>query len=198
MIIGLGYKKRMGKDTVADYLVENYNFKKIAFADGVRSAVEEVFGFTQEQMLGDNTKEKTDPFWGFSPRYAATNLGELMKKIHPNVWTIKTFKQIDEWTANGEDVVVTDMRFFIEYDGLRERDATLVNVYRPFIMKSHYSQFELTQYKYLDRLIWTKKHVSETQLDEKIIDFDHFIWNDEEGNLERVYDQVEELIHLIS
>ena len=183
---------------MADYLVENYNFKKIAFADGVRDAVEGIFGFTQEQMLDGNTKEKIDPFWGFSPRYATTNLGELMKKIHPNVWTIKAFKQIDEWIANGENVVVTDMRFFVEYDGLRERNATLVNVYRPFSIRSHYSKFEIAQYKYFGHLIWTKKHVSETQLDDRINDFDHFIWNDEEGNLPRLYDQVEELIHLIS
>lgn len=32
MLIGLGYRKQSGKDTVADYLVNQYDFKKMSFA----------------------------------------------------------------------------------------------------------------------------------------------------------------------
>lgn len=39
MIIGIHGKKRSGKDTCADYLVEKYGFEKISFADPVRDAL---------------------------------------------------------------------------------------------------------------------------------------------------------------
>ena len=36
MIIGLSGYARSGKDTVAELLVLNYGFKRVAFADGIR------------------------------------------------------------------------------------------------------------------------------------------------------------------
>lgn len=33
MLIGLGYRARSGKDTVADYMVKNYRFIRLGFAD---------------------------------------------------------------------------------------------------------------------------------------------------------------------
>lgn len=39
MIIGIGHKMRQGKDTIANYLVEKYSFKKIAFADILKDEV---------------------------------------------------------------------------------------------------------------------------------------------------------------
>jgi len=41
MIIGFGYKMRTGKDTSADYLIEKYGFKKISFAEALKSEVGE-------------------------------------------------------------------------------------------------------------------------------------------------------------
>ncbi len=39
MIIGLSGYARSGKDTVAELLVLNYGFKRVAFADGIRDAL---------------------------------------------------------------------------------------------------------------------------------------------------------------
>ena len=39
MILGLTGVRGSGKDTLADHLVERYNFKRIAFADPVREKV---------------------------------------------------------------------------------------------------------------------------------------------------------------
>jgi len=36
MIIGLGGKKGSGKDTLVNYLVENYNFEMYAFGDSLK------------------------------------------------------------------------------------------------------------------------------------------------------------------
>jgi len=39
MIVGLGYKMRMGKDTVADYMVRRHGFIKMSFADALKEEV---------------------------------------------------------------------------------------------------------------------------------------------------------------
>ena len=39
MILGLAGPRGGGKDTLADYLVEDYSFKRIAFADPIREQV---------------------------------------------------------------------------------------------------------------------------------------------------------------
>ena len=51
MIVGLTGKKQSGKDTVADYLVENYNFQKVGFSDVMYEAVAALWGITVEEAL---------------------------------------------------------------------------------------------------------------------------------------------------
>jgi len=50
MIIGLIGNKRVGKDTVADYICEKFQFKKYAFADGVKDTCKVLFNFTDDQL----------------------------------------------------------------------------------------------------------------------------------------------------
>ena len=53
VIIGLIGNKRVGKDTIADYLVNNYNFKKYAFADQIKKISNIIFGWNGEQLDGE-------------------------------------------------------------------------------------------------------------------------------------------------
>ena len=46
MIIGLGYKARVGKDTVGDYLVKNHGFVRLGFADALKNGCAAMFGFS--------------------------------------------------------------------------------------------------------------------------------------------------------
>ncbi len=50
MIIGLHGQKQAGKDTVANYLVEHYNFERVAFADKLKDAVCALFDITREDI----------------------------------------------------------------------------------------------------------------------------------------------------
>ena len=50
MLIGLKGYKGVGKDTVADYLVAEYGFTKVAFADKMKEAVAGLFGISREQV----------------------------------------------------------------------------------------------------------------------------------------------------
>lgn len=49
MIIGLAGKLESGKDTIADYLVKEYGYTKMAFADNLKHMCMKVFDLTCEQ-----------------------------------------------------------------------------------------------------------------------------------------------------
>lgn len=50
MIIGITGQKGAGKDTIADYLVSEYGFIKVGFADALKGAVAQLFILTDEQV----------------------------------------------------------------------------------------------------------------------------------------------------
>ena len=61
-IIGITGKKFNGKDTGAIYLINNYGYERLAFADALKEACKCIFGFTNEQLYG-NKKEDIDEYW---------------------------------------------------------------------------------------------------------------------------------------
>src|SRR5262245_15915297 len=48
MLIGLTGRKQVGKDTIASYLIEKYEFEKHAFADPLKLAVTNLFHISPE------------------------------------------------------------------------------------------------------------------------------------------------------
>lgn len=52
MIIGLSGKAGAGKDSVADYLVNYYDFAKVSFADPIKRAAMDWWDFSYEQLWG--------------------------------------------------------------------------------------------------------------------------------------------------
>jgi hypothetical protein len=56
MIIGMTGKAGSGKDTVADILVREHGFVKVAFADPLKRLVRDVYAFTDEQLWGPSDK----------------------------------------------------------------------------------------------------------------------------------------------
>ncbi len=120
LIIGLCGKKGSGKDTVGNYLVENYGFVRIAFADPLKEACKIVFGFSQEQLHG-NKKETPDGFWIHTPREIMQVVGtELFRKelpkhckyIDDNIWINAANKKLQELQKKGHKrFVFTDVRF---------------------------------------------------------------------------------------
>jgi hypothetical protein len=57
MIIGVGGEKKHGKDTVANYLVEQYGYKKMAFADKLKHLCSSAFNVPIEDCYDENKKE---------------------------------------------------------------------------------------------------------------------------------------------
>ena len=58
MLISISGKKRAGKDEVANVLVKNHKYVKVALADGLRELCSKVFDMPLQEFTNDNTKER--------------------------------------------------------------------------------------------------------------------------------------------
>ena len=129
MIIGLGFKARSGKDTVADYLIENYGFKRLAFADALKEGCRHIFELNDEQLYGE-LKEVEDDYWGVTPRYILQKVGtECMRDGYSeDIWVKAVGKKIhSDKTSNW---VITDCRFPNEADAVKEWGGLVVRLDR--------------------------------------------------------------------
>jgi hypothetical protein len=61
-IIGLAGRAGSGKDTVANILVRDHGFIKIAFADALKRVCRDVFAFTEEQLWGPSEARNAPDF----------------------------------------------------------------------------------------------------------------------------------------
>lgn len=129
MIIGLGYKARSGKDTIAHYLVEAHGFKRIAFADALKEACRQIFDFNDAQLYGDQ-KEILDPYWKLTPRYVLQYVGTecMREKFDKDIWIKSVEKKI---LGSSDNWVITDMRFPNEAQAVQRWGGFLVRVDRP-------------------------------------------------------------------
>ncbi len=159
-IISLVGLKRTGKDTTADYLIKKYGFVKYSFADPIKKACQEMFGFTEEQLWG-NTKEEIDERWGVSPRKMLQIIGtelfqydihkhiksEQFNNIGRDIW-VHRFKI---WVEMNKDkyprVVIADCRFLHEANVVKEMGGTLWKIERPSIdnLDKHSSETGVSQ-----------------------------------------------------
>jgi len=139
-LIGITGKKFNGKDTLGNYFVTNYNFKRLAFADALKEACRCIFGFTDEQLYGDK-KEDIDIFWKTSPRiifqYLGTDLfrnrlSVIMPHLGSDIWVEVLRKQIlDQWlTDEKKCIVVTDVRFPNEVKMIKNLGGIVLRVKR--------------------------------------------------------------------
>jgi hypothetical protein len=139
-IIGFLAKRRRGKDTLADYLVSHHGFRKDSFANPLKEACRILFGFTDEQLYG-NEKEKVDPRWGVEPRVVLQFVGtEIVRdqfhKILPDIgkdFWLKSFKlRYEEGLKKGiENVVIADVRFQNEVDLIHSLGGKVYKIVRP-------------------------------------------------------------------
>ena len=131
-----------GKDTIATHLIENYGFKKRAFADPLKDAVAAIFGWDRKMLEGATPearaeRDREDHWWtdkldfGFpvTPRWVLQNFGtEVMRKnFNDDIWVLA----MERFLATVEkNVVITDTRFLNEFFMLKSREAVLLTVFR--------------------------------------------------------------------
>jgi dephospho-CoA kinase len=132
-IIGITGKKNSGKDTIGNYLVEKYGYKRLAFADPLKEACRSIFSFTDAQLYHDK-KEEIDEYWNESPRKIFQIIGTdlLRNKFMKNIWIAALKKKImDEFKKNpNQKIVITDIRFENENNLIKELNGIIIRVNR--------------------------------------------------------------------
>lgn len=95
-----------GKDSVADYLVVEHGYTKLAFADGIYTIAYDLF----EMQLKD--------------RELLQSIGQKMREIDPLIWVKDTFKRAEKY----DKVVISDCRQHNEYAMAISREYVPIRV----------------------------------------------------------------------
>lgn len=141
MVIGIVGFIGSGKDTIADYLVNEHNFIRESFAGTLKDAVASVFGWDREAVEGRTKearewREKVDPWWA-----ARLNMPDLTPRLVLQLWGTEVGRQAfhnEIWIASLENklrktsgnVVITDCRFPNEVQSIKNVGGKVIRVVR--------------------------------------------------------------------
>lgn len=176
MIIGLSGYAQSGKDTVAEVLVDNYGFTRVAFADKIREYLYEVNPLVQvvgfepiylREIVNSKGWEqaKKNPY----VRKTLQDSGVAARKVFGEDFWIKQALNNLEY---GKNYVITDVRFINEANAIWEMPGKIWRVNRPGVTA-------------------VNSHSSETQMDQYPVD--HFVNND--GDIKDLWEEVLMLCH---
>ena len=130
-LIGLTGKARSGKDTIASYLWHSAGFTRIAFADPLKLAAQNIFGLTDGQTWDDELKEIVIDRIGMSPRQIFQKLGtEAVRDVFGEDTWLKRWMVGYSLFKDSDDIVVPDVRFDNECSMLKSLGGIIVEVRR--------------------------------------------------------------------
>lgn len=120
MIIGIIGKKGHGKDTIADYLVQKYDFHKLTYAEPIKKICKDIFSLSNEQLTNHDLKETIDPRWKKSPREIMQLIGtDLFRKtFSDNIWVDILSEKAKLLLLEGKHIVISDIRHSNELEHL--------------------------------------------------------------------------------
>jgi hypothetical protein len=140
MIIGVCGLIGSGKGTVADFLVDDYGFVKVSFADALKDSVALLFNWDRKLLEGDTEesrawREQKDDFWSneldkeVTPRLVLQLFGtECMRHgFYDGIWVSLVKKKLLESTGN---FVLPDTRFLNEMNMIRSLGGLIWEVQR--------------------------------------------------------------------
>jgi len=139
-IIGIVGFIGSGKDTVADYLVNFHGFRRESFANSLKDAVAQVFGWDRDMLEGRSKqsrewRETKDEWWSkrlkreITPRWVLQYWGtEVVRKgFHDDMWVASLENRLRKST---DDIVITDCRFPNEIKAIRNAGGKVVRIKR--------------------------------------------------------------------
>lgn len=140
MIIGICGFIGSGKDTVADYLINEHEYVRESFAGNLKDAVSVIFGWDREMLEGRTTeardwRECVDDWWAkkldmptLTPRWVLQYWGTEVarKSFHNDIW----INSLERKLQNKTNVVITDCRFPNEVESIKRQNGKIVWVRR--------------------------------------------------------------------
>lgn len=169
-VVGISGKSQNGKDTIADYLVRYYGFKKVAFADPLKDALAAMLGINRALLDSQEGKASVDPITGQTYRVLLQALGTMMRQefgkhvemitgVYPQMARDEMFwVQLfaDKYKDIGDErLVTTDIRYPNEADAVRKIGGFIIRHDRrdwvpdPEI-NAHSSEYALDDYLRFD------------------------------------------------
>lgn len=199
-IIGICGFKSSGKDTISDFLVSNYGFKKLSFADSLKDVVAIMFDWDRNKLEGLNEddrewRETIDTYWSntlnipnLTPRYVLQYFGtELFRNnFHKDIWV----KIVERNISKYKNVVISDCRFPNEIDMVQRNGGIIIHVYKSlpnWFWKYRNNFGELSDVHIADM---NKMHMSE--LEWICCNIDHHVHNNGTKNI--LYEKIKMLI----
>jgi hypothetical protein len=140
MIIGVCGFIGSGKDTIADYLTNFHGFRRESFANTLKDAVSQIFGWDRTLIEGRTKqarewREQRDEWWSerlgmdITPRYILQQWGtEVCRKgFHNDIWIASLENKLRNIK---DDVVISDCRFPNEIKSIRSSGGIVIRVKR--------------------------------------------------------------------
>jgi hypothetical protein len=203
MIIGVCGFIGSGKDTIADYLTNFHGFRRECFANSLKDAVAQVFGWDRIMLEGRTTqarewREQVDPWWAerlgmpnLTPRWILQYWGtEVCRRaFHDDIW----IASLENKLRNSKDnIVISDCRFPNEIKSIKAAGGLIVCVERGIL--PHWYDIAIQANKGVESAVkWLKEeniHASETSWLGTV--FDHKF--DNNGSIDSLYSQVISLV----
>jgi hypothetical protein len=166
MIIGLSGYARSGKDTVANVLINQYGFERVAFADPIRDML--VFVNPILENGSRLNEELRDIGWEnlklrSEVRRLLQELGMAGREIMGNdIWIISFLKKLEDPNVH---YVVTDVRFENEAVMIKQLGGQLWRIERESVgpVNGHVSELELNTWDF-DRVIHNNSTIDSLEL----------------------------------
>jgi hypothetical protein len=152
-LIGITGRKFSGKDTLGNFLVNEYGYERMAYADALKECVRAIFDFDDDQLYGSR-KEEIDDYWQLTPRQVLQFVGtdlfrnhihELMPEMGKNIWINVLKRKISNKLKKNPNVkiVVTDIRFPNELDTIKELGGITIKLERNNLLSSDTHESEI-------------------------------------------------------
>lgn len=150
MIIGLSGYARSGKDTVAEFLIEEYDFKRVAFADTIRDIL-----YAMNPSIGSQGLKEMVDNYGWDVAKANGEVRALLQTLGVSartfmgdgVWISAAVRKMLDAETN---YVIPDVRFTNEADMIKRIGGHVWRVNRPGVgpINDHVSENQLDNYKF--------------------------------------------------
>jgi hypothetical protein len=140
MIIGVCGFIGSGKDTIADYLTNFHGFRRESFANSLKDAVAQVFGWDRTMLEGRTKqarewREQKDNWWSerlgmdITPRWVLQYWGtEVCRRaFHDDIWIASLENKLRN---SKDDIVISDCRFPNEIKSIKDAGGIVIRVKR--------------------------------------------------------------------
>ena len=205
MIIGIVGNIGEGKDTIAEYLVNEHNFKRESFAGTLKDAVAAVFGWDRTLLEGQTKesrewREQVDQWWADKLR-----MPQLTPRLILQLWGTEVGRRSfhdDIWIASlenklrnvGTDVVISDCRFPNEFDTIKNLGGIIVRVKRSLDPEWHLHAKGASAGNIEDILMLKEFGIHESEWAWYGLEVDHII--DNTGTLDELYAKVTKIVKI--